>query len=136
MPAGPPLPVAFRLQATGEPRAVVTGPVAIGRDGLPASAGRASGAACHDPARIDPDGRSVLVVDTLDPRLAAVLGNVAAIVSETGSALSHLAIVARELGVPAVVAVPDARRRFPAGSTVLVDGGAGEVELLTGEVHP
>jgi len=132
-PAGPPLPVAFRLSASGRPVATRAG---TGAEGLAASAGRAVGVACHDPALVDPAGGSVLVVDTLDPRLAAVLGDVAAVVSETGSALSHLAILARELGVPAVVAVPDARRRFAAGSRLLVDGGAGEVRAIPAEVEP
>ncbi|MGV3760323.1 MAG: PEP-utilizing enzyme, partial [Actinomycetota bacterium] len=63
-------------------------------------------------------------------RLAAVLPEVAAIVSETGSALSHLAILAREARVPAVVAVPDARRRYPPGATVVVDGSTGEVAVV------
>jgi pyruvate,water dikinase len=44
--------------------------------------------------------------------------------------LSHLAILAREFGVPTVVGVPDALRRFPVGRTVLVDGSTGEVSLL------
>ena len=126
--AGPPLPVAFRLDAEGSPRAVAI----RGRSttGLPASAGRASGEVCHRVEDITPDHRSVLVVATLDPRLAAALPRIAGLVSETGSALSHLAILAREYEVPAVVAVPAARSRFPAGSRVIVDGSAGEVHPL------
>ncbi len=73
------------------------------------------------------DEPCVLVVDTLDPRLAAALPDVAGLVSETGSALSHLAILAREMHVPAVVGVTDARARFPSGTALLVDGSTGEV---------
>jgi pyruvate,water dikinase len=72
----------------------------------------------------------VLVVRHLEPSLAGVLSHLAGIVAETGSVLSHLAILAREMGVPVVVAVPDALTRFPAGSTVTVDGATGEVELV------
>ena len=59
---------------------------------------------------------SVLVVSHLDPRLAAVIPRLGGLVAETGNALSHLAILAREYGVPAVVGVADATRRF-AGAT-------------------
>lgn len=124
---GPPLPVAFRLAATEHPIAVATG--RDDADGLAAGGGRGSGIAHHDPAQL-PDRGAVLVVDVLDPRLAAVLGRLAGLVSETGSALSHLAILAREQGVPAVVAVPDARRRFPPGTRLLVDGDTGRVTAL------
>ena len=71
----------------------------------------------------------VLVVRTLDPGLAAALPGLAGLVAETGSVLSHLAILARELDVPTVVGVPDAVHRFPAGSIVVVDGTTGEVSL-------
>jgi rifampicin phosphotransferase len=72
------------------------------------------------------------VVSVLDPRLAAQLGGRAGLVGENGSVLSHLAIVARELGVPTVVGVADAVRRFPPGTRVLVDGDTGLVEEILG----
>jgi pyruvate,water dikinase len=126
---GPPLPMAFRLAPSNLPVSEAGRHAAPG-DGLAASGGRSTGTVCHDPAAIQPGRSCVLVVDTLDPRLAAVLPDLAGLVSETGSALSHLAILARELQVPAVVAVPGARQRFPQGSQVLVDGASGEVRLL------
>lgn len=76
------------------------------------------------------DGRPVLVTEFLDPALAPLLPLLAGVVSESGSMLSHLAILAREYGVPCVVAVPDARRRFPPGTVVSVDGGTGVVEIV------
>jgi pyruvate,water dikinase len=78
----------------------------------------------------------VLVVDMLSPGLATKLPGLAGLVSETGSSLSHLAILAREMHVPTVVAVPGARRRFPEGSRVLVDGLTGEVANAGEEVEP
>jgi phosphohistidine swiveling domain-containing protein len=66
-------------------------------------------------------------VRTLDPNLAPLLPRLGGLVAETGSFLSHLAILAREFGVPTVVGVTDAVSRFPAGTTLVVDGTTGEV---------
>lgn len=63
--------------------------------------------------------------------LATDRGLLLALVTETGGRQSHAAIVARELGIPAVVRAADvmaAARRFPAA---LVDGDSGEVELVS-----
>jgi pyruvate,water dikinase len=54
----------------------------------------------------------------------------AGLVSESGSTLSHLAILAREYGVPTVVAAHDALHRFPEGTRLLVDGRTGELSVL------
>ncbi len=55
----------------------------------------------------------------------------AAIVTDLGAPLSHAAIVARELGIPAVVGCADATARLATGDRVLVDGAAGTVRLLS-----
>ena len=60
----------------------------------------------------------------LFPRLAAV-------VTDIGAPLSHAAIVARELGIPAVVGCGNATMRLRTGDRVRVDGSAGTVEVLT-----
>lgn len=52
--------------------------------------------------------------------------------TDVGAMLSHAAIVARELGIPAVVGCGDAIRRLKTGDRVLVDGGAGKVTILSG----
>ncbi|MGD0174814.1 MAG: PEP/pyruvate-binding domain-containing protein [Anaerolineales bacterium] len=54
----------------------------------------------------------------------------AAVVTDVGAPLSHAAIVARELGIPAVVGCGDATMRLHTGDWVRVDGGRGTVELL------
>lgn len=123
---GPPLPAAFRLNASGAVVAVPDGPT----EGRGASPGRAVGVVHHGFETDPPPPGAVLVVATLDPRLAGVLPGLAGLVAETGSTLSHLAILAREAGVPTVVAVPDALRRYAAGARVLVDGTTGEVTLV------
>lgn len=121
-----PLPARFRLDPTGAPVAVHE----RGRqtEGTGAGGGRGSGLVQQG---LQPSPGSVLVVETLDPRLAPVLGDLAGLVAATGSPLSHLAILAREHGVPTVVGVADALRRFPPGAEVLVDGHTGEVRVLT-----
>ena len=55
----------------------------------------------------------------------------AAIVTDVGAPLSHAAIVARELGIPAVVGCRNATTRLKTGDRVLVDGGRGVVEILS-----
>jgi phosphohistidine swiveling domain-containing protein len=125
---GPPLPASFRLTPGG---AVVPEPDrGCGDRGVPAGGGRGSGLVRSTEVAGPGD---VLVVDVLAPALATKLPGLAGLVSETGSALSHLAILAREMGVPTVVAVAGARRRFPEGSRVVVDGLTGEVALVDDE---
>ncbi len=48
-------------------------------------------------------------------------------VTETGGALSHAAIVAREYGIPAVLGLAGALTSIPDGATVTVDGATGAV---------
>jgi pyruvate,water dikinase len=53
----------------------------------------------------------------------------AAVVVGTGGALSHAATVAREFGIPAVVAVKGATRLIRTGQRVTVDGMTGTVTI-------
>jgi pyruvate,water dikinase len=118
-----PLPPAFRLSADG---AVVADAADATSGGVGAGGGRGTGrVAFHDPAVGD-----VLVVRTLDPALAPLLPTLAGIVAETGSPLSHLAILAREHGVPVVVGHRTIREAVAAGDVVVVDGRTGDVEVL------
>jgi pyruvate,water dikinase len=55
----------------------------------------------------------------------------AAIVTDIGAPLSHAAIVARELGIPAVVGTHNATMRLRDGDRIRVDGERGTVERLT-----
>ncbi len=69
----------------------------------------------------------VLVCRTTDPAWTPLFGIAAAVVTETGGALSHAAIVARELGIPAVVGAADAMTHLADTQWVAVDGGTGTV---------
>ncbi len=126
----PPLPPAFRL-GPGQRVVAVAAPDRDGPQGRGAAPGRGAGLV-HDGPLPAPAG-SVLVVSNLDPGLAPYLPGLAGLVAETGSVLSHLAILAREFGVPCVVGCREAIGRFPAGTAVVVDGTTGEVAVL-GEV--
>ena len=55
---------------------------------------------------------------------------VSGMIMERGSLLSHSAIVARELGVPAVVGVDDAGRWLEDGDWVELDGASGTIRKL------
>lgn len=127
VPFGPPLPATFRVTTRGD---VVPRAAATEFEGVPAGGGRGVGVACNRTDDLDAGSKSVLVVAHLEPQLAGVLPTLAGLVAETGSALSHLAILAREMHVPTVVAVPDARRRYPPGTRLVVDGTTGEVSAL------
>jgi rifampicin phosphotransferase len=51
-------------------------------------------------------------------------------VTDVGAPISHAAIVARELGIPAVVGCGNATMRLQSGDWVRVDGGNGTVKVL------
>lgn len=70
----------------------------------------------------------VLVVPYSDVSWTPLFGKAGAVVAEAGGILSHSSIIARELGIPAVVAVPGATR-IPPGTTLSVDGNNGQVIL-------
>jgi pyruvate,water dikinase len=78
--------------------------------------------------RIQPG--DILVTSTTTPAFGAVLPLLAGIVAATGGPLSHTAIVARELGIPAIVGLADALVRISDGVTIEVDAGATEVRIL------
>ncbi|HEU5448294.1 MAG TPA: PEP/pyruvate-binding domain-containing protein, partial [Acidimicrobiia bacterium] len=119
----PPLPAAFRLAPDGTVVAVV--PAGKRRRSRPRPQGQGQGHGVSPgrgagPVHAGPlpaAAGSVLVVATLDPGLAADLPGLAGLVAETGSVLSHLAILAREFGIPCVVGLPGAVGRFPPGTS-------------------
>jgi pyruvate, water dikinase len=104
-----------------------------GLRGQPAGVGWGSGPAClviheHDLDHVK--AGDVLVTQVAGPALTAVLPRVAGVVAELGGSTSHLASLARERGIPAVLGVLGATRRIPEGATVAVDGVAGVVRWM------
>jgi pyruvate, water dikinase len=70
---------------------------------------------------------AVLVVPTTSPRLAGIIGRVAAIVAESGSPTGHMATVAREFQVPTLVGAQGAMALLGEGLVVTVDAWSGKV---------
>ena len=75
--------------------------------------------------------RSILVAEHTDPGWIMIFPSASALIVERGSLLSHAAIVARELGIPAVVSVPGVTRWLADGDEVEVDGSSGVVRRIT-----
>lgn len=122
-----PLPETFE----GTPGVEVLPPI-VGDvlEGWAASPGRVQGPArilrdLAEAAALEPG--DVIVARTTDPSWTPLFLVAGAIVLEEGGPLSHAAIVARELGLPAVLNVKGATRAIEEGALVEVDGDAGTV---------
>jgi rifampicin phosphotransferase len=122
---GEPLPAWFQLSDLGRPIRTRHGDEAGGGTGAGGGVGR--GAVTDDVD--DPPTGSVLVTTALTPGLGPLLPRLAGIVAETGSVLSHLAILARESGVATVVGYAGATTDLPVGTEVEVDGQSGRVTV-------
>jgi len=83
----------------------------------------------RDIARVQPG--DVLIADMTDPDWEPVMKRAAAIVTNRGGRTCHAAIIARELGVPAVVGCGDAMVTIPEGTAVTVSCAEGD----TGHVY-
>jgi phosphoenolpyruvate-protein phosphotransferase (PTS system enzyme I) len=77
----------------------------------------------------DLDSPCVLIADELTPSVVAQLDwtRIRGFATDAGSRTYHTAILARSLGVPAVVGLHDVSLRVPPGVSVIIDGATGEV---------
>jgi len=73
----------------------------------------------------------VLVTAVTNVGWTPLFPRAAAVVTDVGAPLSHAAIVARELGIPAVVGCGNATMLLATGDRVRVDGTAGTVEVVS-----
>ncbi|WP_299483803.1 PEP/pyruvate-binding domain-containing protein [uncultured Roseibium sp.] len=105
----------------------------IQRHGTACGGGRVEGIArvIRDPAEEQVQPGEILVARHTDPGWISHFANAAAVIGERGSVLSHSAIVSRELGIPCVVAVPEACDWIATGDRLEVDGSAGWVRKLS-----
>jgi phosphoenolpyruvate synthase/pyruvate phosphate dikinase len=71
----------------------------------------------------------ILVAQSTRPAWTPLFAIAAAVVTDTGSILSHAAVVAREYGIPAVLGTGTATRTLRDGQMVEVDGTAGVVRI-------
>jgi rifampicin phosphotransferase len=100
--------------------------------GLGTSSGQVTAPACvlygpEDFPKMKPG--DVLVATTTTPAWTPLFAMASAIVTDIGGPLSHSSIVAREYGIPAVMAARNATRHIKSGQMVTVDGSAGTVIL-------
>ena len=80
----------------------------------------------HDPVDVPKGANAILVTHDLTPSLTVQLDReaIAAIATDAGTRVSHVAILARSLGIPAVVGLRDAT-----GELAILDGGAGTISV-------
>jgi pyruvate,water dikinase len=72
----------------------------------------------------------VLVCHTTDPSWSTLFLVSSAVVIDVGSAMSHGAIVARELGIPCVINTRTGTTTIATGSRIRVDGATGVVDIV------
>ena len=108
-------------------------------EGYPGSSGRVEGVVRYlsspdEGAQLQ--AGEILLASTTNVGWTPIFPRAAAVITDIGAPLSHAAIVARELGIPAVVGTGNATMRLRTGDRVMVDGGRGVVELLPDGPQP
>ena len=85
----------------------------------------------HDPGDVPKGSNAILVTHDLTPSLTVQLDReaIAAIATDAGTRISHVAILARSLALPAVVGLLDGTQRIEAGDRLILDGGAGVLAI-------
>ena len=84
----------------------------------------------RDPREAELEAGEILVAERTDPGWVMLFPAARGLLVERGSLLSHSAIVARELGLPAVVAIDGLTSWLETGDEVELDGRSGEVRRL------
>ena len=111
-----PLPTGSDLRGTGCCPGIVRGRVRV----------------ILDPRNATLEPGEILVARRTDPGWITLFPAAAGLLVEFGSLLSHSAIVAREMGIPAIVAIDNLTRRLKTGELVEMDGSRGVVHLEEG----
>ena len=85
----------------------------------------------HDPVALPPGANAILVTHDLTPSLTVQLdrASIAAIATDAGTRTAHVAILARSLGLPAVVGLRTATTELHGGERVVLDGGTGMLAI-------
>jgi phosphotransferase system enzyme I (PtsI) len=85
------------------------------------------GLADHDPVDVKKGANAILVTHDLTPSLTVQLDRsaIAGIATDSGTRTSHVAILARSLGIPAVVGLRDAVSRLRGDEYLVLDGSSG-----------
>ncbi|GAB4466373.1 MAG: hypothetical protein OHK0037_22010 [Elainellaceae cyanobacterium] len=110
-PLSPSPPHAFSLHGLGCCPGIVRAPVQV----------------ITDPKTAVLTPGSILVAERTDPGWIMLFPAAAGVLVERGSLLSHAAIVAREIGIPAIVSIPGVTTALQTGDWVEMDGSAGTI---------
>lgn len=101
--------------------------------GMTASRGYATGITYVVTQEADMAGmpdKAILIINQARPEYTELFGRAAAVVCDQGGVTSHAAIIAREYGVPCIVATKQATKYFPTGMRVEVDANRAEIRLV------
>ena len=102
------------LRGTGCCQGIVRGPVRVIRD----------------PSTVELKPGEIMVAEFTDPGWITLFANSSGILVERGSLLSHSAIVAREMGIPAIVAIDRVTEWLTTGDLVEMNGATGTVHKI------
>jgi pyruvate,water dikinase len=116
------------MEADGEPATWTGEGVGVGTEPY---TGRACVAASPEAALARLEPGDVLVTTATTPAYEAILPIAGAVVTEHGGLISHTALMARELGLPAVVGVAGATATIPDGAEVEVHPATGRVSITS-----
>lgn len=126
----------FGMVYVGNAFRAPTEPVSVAEDGTLRGIGCCPGVV-RGPVRVVRDPREarlapgeILVAERTDPGWVMLFPAAAGLLVERGSLLSHSAIVAREMGIPAVVSVPGLTGLLQNGEWVEFDGATGVIRRL------
>ncbi|MCJ8288588.1 MAG: hypothetical protein HRT58_01045 [Crocinitomicaceae bacterium] len=72
----------------------------------------------------------IMITKFTDPAWTVYFSKIIGLITETGGMLSHGAIISREYGIPAILAVPDALKLIKTGDTIRMNGSDGSIEVL------
>jgi pyruvate,water dikinase len=72
----------------------------------------------------------ILVTARTDPGWGPLYPSISGLLVERGSLLSHSAIVAREMGIPAIVSIPGLTKTLKSGMRIRMDGKSGQIQIL------
>ncbi len=91
----------------------------------------------HDPVDVPPGSNAILVTHDLTPSLTLQLDRacISAIATDAGTATAHVAILARSLGLPAVVGLRNARRELEGGELAILNGAEGTLMIAPSDAE-